>query len=101
MLSTTGWAGAASVARGTPSASAAFDMGGGEDEVRAGGPGVGVVTQALAGQGVEVLGEAGAFAQGPEPGADVVGERHASGAAQPVLDEHSGRCPDRAAPVAV
>jgi hypothetical protein len=74
---------------------------GGEDEIADGGPGVGAVAQAGAGLGVEVLGEAGFLAQGAEAVADLVGEAGVAGAAQAVLDQNGGGCPDRAAPVAV
>src|SRR5215218_3335569 len=60
----------------------------GEQQVTAGGPGVGAVAQALAGERVEVLGEAGLLAQRPEPAADLVGEVGVAGAAQAVLDQH-------------
>jgi len=62
----------------------------GEEEVARGGPGVGAVAQAGAGEGVEVLGEAVGLAQGTETGADLVGEAVAAGAAQAVLDEDRG-----------
>jgi hypothetical protein len=41
----------------------------GEEEVAAGGPGVGAVTQARSGEGVEVLGEAVGLAQGADTSA--------------------------------
>ena len=73
-------------------------VGGGEDEVAAGGPSVGAVTQSDAGKRVVVFGEAGTFAQGSEPAADLVGQVGEAAAAQPVFDEYRGRGPDRPAP---
>src|SRR4029078_5547865 len=75
--------------------------GAGQNEVGAGGPGIGPVAQTLAGAPVEILGESRPLAQRAEGGAHPVGEPEVTGPTQTILDEHGGRRPDWAAPVSV